>query len=295
MKTEGSKSYESHDQLTDKIKIDKSRKSLQIIQNEDETKIKFDYISSLLDNSLEEERVCKETELINKELNLIFLSYSTKMNSFNDERNFFVFYLSKNIFEYDTDSSENFKASFCKNFLKSIHEVLKQMTQFNEFSLSVKLGFLDETHFLVKEKVFNDLNVFSFFLDEINENLTNIIKSLLKGDSRRNNLFKDISKSVMYSSFLIKNLRNKSIIKILNFSYLKGDIIGMILTKLSEINIAKKRKEKSSKKTQQKHKDIYDFLDEIEFNSNFFYSTILDFHIDDYYKSEDIKEILIHL
>jgi hypothetical protein len=295
LKTEGSKSYESHDQLTDKIKIDKSRKSLQIIQNEDETKIKFDYISSLLDNSLEEERVCKETELINKELNLIFLSYSTKMNSFNDERNFFVFYLSKNIFEYDTDSSENFKASFCKNFLKSIHEVLKQMTQFNEFSLSVKLGFLDETHFLVKEKVFNDLNVFSFFLDEINENLTNIIKSLLKGDSRRNNLFKDISKSVMYSSFLIKNLRNKSIIKILNFSYLKGDIIGMILTKLSEINIAKKRKEKSSKKTQQKHKDIYDFLDEIEFNSNFFYSTILDFHIDDYYKSEDIKEILIHL
>ncbi len=295
MKTEGSKSDESHDQRTAKIKIDKSRKTLQIIQNEDETKIKFDYISSLLDNTLEEEHVCKETELINKELNLIFLSYSTKMNSFNDERNFFVFYLSKNIFEYETDNTEIFKASFCKNFLKSVHEVLKQMTQFNEFSLSVKLGFLDETHFLVKEKVFNDLNVFSYSFDEVNENLTDLINNLLKGDSRGNNFFKDISKSVIYSSFLIKNLRNKSIIKILNFSYLKGDIIGMILTKLSEINIAKKRKEKSSKKTKLKHKDIYDLLDEIEFNSNFFYSTILDFHIKDFNKSEDIKEILIHL
>lgn len=283
-----------YDVYENNFKIDKLRKNIHLMHKDDETKIKFDYISSLLDNQLEENKLCNENELINNEFSLILLSYATKINSFNDERDFLILFLNESIF-VGINSSENLSPCVSKNLLEILIKIISQITEYSEYTLSIKVGLPGGSYYIMKEKHLSIHNNITYQeLESVFSMMKhNIIN--LSSDPNLINQVEDLENDVIYCCFEMKNLKNKSKIKLFNLSYAKIDMVGNLLSKLSEVNISKKRKDKSSKRGKNKNRDVHDILEEMDFNSNFFYVSVLDFEMQDFYKNKYIREILIHL
>jgi hypothetical protein len=67
--------------------------------------------------------------------------------------------------------------------------------------------------------------------------------------------------------------------------------------KFNEINISKRKKERSSKKGKKILKDVLQILDEMEFTTSFFFSTIVDLPVEEFTQNQkninSLKEFLL--
>jgi hypothetical protein len=264
------------------FKIDKSRKLLSISDQGEESKIKLDYICSLFDNEYEEVNYCKETQFINDELVQMLMSYLIKMNSLNDERDFIVLYLSEQLQLEKTD--EKINLLFNKNLLLIVQDLIHKISHYNDYSILMKIGTTEEFYDLVKESNFGDTKKFNFNYKEIEKNLIPIFNAINESEGKITCIY-----------FCIKNKKNNSKIKIFNFDYKSKYLVENILTKFNEINISKRKKERSSKKSKKGLKDVYQILDEMEFTTSFFFSSIVDLPVEEFNSKNlcNIKELLL--
>jgi hypothetical protein len=266
------------------FKIDKSRKLLTILDQGEESKIKIDYICSLFDNPYEEVNYCIESQFINDELVQMLMSYLIKMNSLNDERDFIVLYLSEQLQLEKVD--EKINLHFNKNLMSILQDIINKISHYNDYSMFMKIGTKEEFYELIKESNFGDSKKFNFNYKEIEKNLISVFNSLNESEKKLTCIY-----------FCIKNKKNNSKMKFFYFDYKSKLLVENILTKFNEINISKRKKEKSSKKSKKSLQDIYHILNEMEFTTSFFFSSILDIPVDEFNSKNlsSIKDLLLSI
>ena len=179
------------------IKIHKNRKILQLLN--EEVDIKFDYITTLLDNPYEEIKYTQENNFLNDELVSIFLSYLIKMSQFNDERNFVVLYLSDKL---NSDS----------NLFTILQEIGDKISHYNDYSFSMKIAHNKEFKDVYKEINFNHDNKLYLNLKEVEKACKNL---------------KEDEEVIFY--FSIQNRHNNSTLKIINVSFENLNVVTQLL------------------------------------------------------------------
>lgn len=266
------------------FKIDKSRKLLTILDQGEESKIKMDYICSLFDNPYEEVNYCMESQFINDELVQMLMSYLIKMNSLNDERDFIILYLSDQLELEKADGKINLL--FNKNLMIIVHDIINKISHYNDYTIFMKIGTKEEFYELLKESNFGDTKKFNFNNKEIDKNLISVFNSVDESE---------IKVTCIY--FCIKNKKNNSKMKIFYFDYKSKLLVENLLTKFNEINISKRKKERSSKKSKKGLQDVYQILNEMEFTTSFFFSSIVDMPVDEFNSKNlsNIKELLLSI
>lgn len=267
------------------LKVHKNRKQLNLVNhNTDDTILKFDYICSLFDNIYEEVNYCKEASYLNEEMINFLMSYLIKMNQVNDERNFLVLYLTHTFHVNMNDENTVTSFKFCNNIIPILQELINRISHFNEYTFQVKVITGDEFVNVSKEINFN--YNFKFYINplEIEKSVFDFYDKVLR----------ESGKNIIGMSFIIKNQKNNSKFRLLNLSYNQSNIATNLISKLNEINVSKKKREKSSKK-KKTSKDIHFILDEIQFIDNFFFATILDFPVEELNENQhNLKEVLLN-
>lgn len=253
------------------IKIDKSRKFIQFLP--DELKFKFDYISSLIDNPYEEAKYTNETTYLKEEFIFILSSYLIKMNQVNDTKDYNILYLTETLILDQTH--------FNTNLFSVIQEIINKIQVFGDYSITLKLGINEEIVELMKETNINSNSSVKFTLNlhEIQKLYKNVVLDEKQPDT------------IIIS---IKNNKNNSHMRIINLDFNNVECIGALLGKFNEINVlTKKKRVGSSKKLKKNCKNIFYLLDEMEFTSGFFFSSILDINAEMLIESK-VKDLLMN-
>ena len=233
-----------NNQIKKSFTIQKNRKNL-IINVMDN--YKFDIIISCLFNNYEQKKIKDgdDSKYISNELINMLLPYITQFSSFgNEEKNYFILYLSK---------IEN-PLKICDRIIQLIKSL---MSHFTEMKFSIRVILKEITVNIVNENENFENEDYKAKLDNINQEVFGYI-------------------------FCLRDEKNNSKFEICNLDY-KSKGIGAILAKLSENNLAvKKKKVGNSTKTKTtpsnltKFKDLSTVVHEINILNPFHSISILD-------------------
>jgi hypothetical protein len=251
----------------DLVKVCKNRRTLTIDNKmmDSNSIINFSYISSYVDNTLDEPLYYKEQEFLNNEFSHFLLSYLFHVNSIMDQRDIVSLYI----------STEE-KLYLENNFFNVINDVCKKICHFNEYSAELKI--------VLKNKIIKHSEFQITTKDE-----RNWFSSITLQDSNVVNY----SDEMIGILFILKNVKNNSNMKILNLGWKNTSLAFNILTKFNEVNNGKKRKDKSSKKKKTIKENTFIF-DELEIQECTYFTTIMDIYTKDL-SNQEIKELLFNI
>jgi hypothetical protein len=260
--------------------IQKNRKILSI--SEIESLFKFDYIISLIDNPYEEIKYVKETTYINDELISIFMSYLIQMNSCNDERNFVGLYLT---------NFNNNNSQLNNNITSIVQSLVNKISHFNDYTFTIKGISKSNIFNITKETIFSE-NLSSS--SSINSKMSLVFKEanelIIKAVGSED--------EVIGYVFCIRNVKNESKMKIFNLSFKDQNLVSSVISKFNDINVSKKKREKSSKK-KRGNKEFQYIFDEMNISFGFYFATIVDVNCRDFSefskKDSNFKDILINI
>jgi len=256
----------------EKVKLSDYRKALSIRENGNNTEtisIKFDYIISLLDNKYEELKFTNEDKFCKDELTNIFLTYINRITSLEKPQDMFILYLNK---------STNLEIERPK-YIEQLEDIFNIIGEKEAWFYSIKMLFGFKTGSQTTHEILKDT--------EISNKKDNFISL----------------KNVDYTKSLgllltLTNVRTKSKMKFLNINYTQSNVnyINYILTKLNDVNIPKKKKDKSTAKKKKVNAEMKQLLEEISFDSNLYYTTFVDINVgDNDFENEEFKEIIFNL
>jgi hypothetical protein len=244
------------------FKVPKTKKNLIITNEGIETNIKFDHISSLVDNPYEEVNYLSEKDHLNQETASILNNYILKVNAVSEGRDLLILYISKPI------TVVNNSLSYNTNLIEVLNEVYKRIDNVIEYQITIKLITADSF-----------LDLLTLTQGDLKAQIENTFQENLK-------LFED----AFGLYFTIKNKNNNSQAKIIYISYEDTVRLPQLLMKLCEINMTKKKKQLSTKK-KKIARDIGYILDESEFVDTYYFAAFIDIEQDGL-SIETLKDLL---
>ena len=190
-----------------------------------------------------------------------------------EDHDFICLYISDKIY------FNNSSLLFNHNIIHCLNDLIKKISHFNEFSFEIKIIIKNEFIDIIKEIKCGEK---SFWNINIKDLETIILNSIHSNDD------------IIGIYFSIKNLNSNVHMKVIYLSSDYNNIIINLLSKFNEININKKRGDKSSKR-KKGIKDITYILEQIKFVNGYYLASVIDIDEKEFaFSNSTIKEIILN-